>query len=259
MTGLDDLAKRAQELENEIRRNREAQKTLERSYDLTLEAMGAALDLKLATTGRHSTRVTAFTIAIARAMGISKNQIAIIARGAFLHDFGKMAIPDSILRKPEALTADEVIIMREYCYRGYQMLKKIPFLVEASEIVYAHQEHWDGTGYPRGLKGEKIPLGARLLAVADTLDAIISDQPYRAAQSVQAAREEIERCSGRQFDPHLVSVFSGIPADVWDELRRQIDESPTDPRPPAAPACVRPRPRPNPQSGAARAIYEEEE
>ena len=139
---------------------------LERSYDITLEALGDALDLKDAETEGHSKRVTAFTIAIARAMGLPNDHIWVIARGAFLHDIGKMAIPDAILRKPGALNPEEVAIMREHCYRGYQMLKKIPFLQEACDIVYAHQERFDGTGYPRGLKGNEIPLGARMFAVA---------------------------------------------------------------------------------------------
>src|SRR5438876_5585875 len=130
---------------------RQAISTLEKSYDITLEALGNALDLKDAETEGHSKRVTAFTIAIARAMGLSPDQIRVIARGAFLHDIGKMAIPDAILRKPGALDPDEVAIMREHCYRGYQILRRIPFLTEAAEIVYAHQEKFDGTGYPRGL------------------------------------------------------------------------------------------------------------
>ena len=202
---------------------RRAMSTLERSYDITLEALGDALDLKDAETEGHSKRVTAFTIAIARAMGISKDQIAVIARGAFLHDIGKMAIPDAILRKPGALTPEEVTIMREHCYRGYQMLKKIPFLAEASEIVYSHQERWDGTGYPRGLKAEEIPLGARMFSIADTLDAITSDRPYRPAQTLAAAREEIQRWSGRQFDPNIVKLFMEMPENIWDDLRKEIN------------------------------------
>src|SRR5271170_1332430 len=153
---------------------RNAMADLERSYSMTLEALGGALDLKDAETEGHSRRVTVYTIAIARAMGLSKDHIDVIARGAFLHDIGKMAIPDAILRKPGKLDADEVAIMREHCYHGYQILKKIPFLKEASEIVYAHQEHFDGSGYPRQLRGEQIPLGARIFSVADTLDAITS-------------------------------------------------------------------------------------
>jgi putative nucleotidyltransferase with HDIG domain len=196
---------------------------LERSYDITLAALGDALDLKDAETEGHSKRVTAFTIAIARAMGVPREQILVIARGAFLHDIGKMAIPDAILRKPAKLTEEEKRIMQEHAYRGYQMLKKIPFLAEASEIVYSHQERFDGTGYPRGLKGEEIPLGSRIFSVADTLDAITSDRPYRAAQSLDEARKEIERWSGRQFDPEVVKIFLDMPDKIWEDLRREID------------------------------------
>jgi putative nucleotidyltransferase with HDIG domain len=202
---------------------RETIAELERSYDVTLEALGDALDLKDAETEGHSRRVTAFTIHIARAMGVDAQMMRVLARGAFLHDIGKMAIPDAILRKPERLTQDEKSIMKEHSYFGYKMLKKIPFLADAADIVYAHQEHYDGSGYPRGLKGNEIPLGARIFAVADTLDAITSDRPYRPARGVQAARDEIAAWSGRQFDPLIVGVFLSIPAEVWDELHRQID------------------------------------
>src|SRR5271170_859912 len=142
---------------------------LERSYDITLQALGDALDLKDRETEGHSRRVTAFTIAIAKAMGLPRDQINTIARGAFLHDIGKMAIPDKILNKPGKLEPEEFTIMREHAHLGYQIVKKIPFLAEAAEIVYSHQEKFDGTGYPRGLRGEQIPLGARIFSVADTL------------------------------------------------------------------------------------------
>ncbi len=202
---------------------RQAMGDLERSYDITLEALGDALDLKDAETEGHSKRVTAFTIAMARAMGLPQERIKVIARGAFLHDIGKMAIPDAILRKPGKLNAEEVLIMQEHAYRGYQMLKKIPFLAEAAEIVYAHQEKHDGSGYPRQLKGSEIPLGARIFSIADTLDAITSDRPYRAAQPFTAAREEIKKWSGRQFDPEVVKVFLAMPESIWDDLRKEIN------------------------------------
>jgi len=202
---------------------RSAMSGLERSYDITLEALGDALDLKDAETEGHSKRVTAFTIAMARHRGLSDDQVRVIARGAFLHDIGKMAIPDGILRKPGPLTVEEVSIMREHCYHGYQMLRKIPFLAEASDIVYSHQEKWDGSGYPRGLRGDDIPLGARIFSVADTLDAITSDRPYRPKQTLQAAKEEIQRFAGRQFDPNVVETFLAMPDHIWDDLRREID------------------------------------
>src|SRR5205085_1832703 len=165
---------------------------LERSYDITLEALGDALDLKDAETEGHSRRVTAYTIAIAQKMGMPKDDIRVIARGAFLHDIGKMAIPDNILRKPGKLDAGEFDIMREHAWYGYRILRNIPFLTEASDIVYSHQEKFDGSGYPRGLKGDQIPLGARVFSIADTLDAMTSDRPYRPAQSWEAARKEIQ-------------------------------------------------------------------
>jgi putative nucleotidyltransferase with HDIG domain len=203
---------------------RQAVTTLEKSYDITLEVLGDALDLKDAETENHSKRVTAYTIAIARAMGLSADQIRVIARGAFLHDIGKMAIPDAILHKPGKLDPDEIATMREHCYRGYQILRRIPFLSEAAEIVYAHQEKYDGSGYPRGLKGDQIPLGARIFSVADTFDAITSDRPYRPRQSYAAAREEIKRWSERQFDPEVVRIFLEMPEHIWDDLRKGIDE-----------------------------------
>jgi putative nucleotidyltransferase with HDIG domain len=201
---------------------RHAMEDLEHSYDVTLEALGDALDLKDSETEGHSKRVTAYTIALARAMGIPPAEIKVIARGAFLHDVGKMAIPDEILRKPGSLTQEEQAVMREHCTRGYNMLRKIPFLAGAAEIVYCHQEHYDGSGYPRGIRGREIPIGARIFAVGDTLDAITSDRPYRKARSFDAAREEILRCSGSQFDPAVVEVFLKIPNELWQELRSEI-------------------------------------
>jgi putative nucleotidyltransferase with HDIG domain len=202
----------------------QALEELEQSYDYTLEALASALDLKDAETEGHCQRVTAMTIVIARAMGVDESELRHIARGAFLHDIGKMGIPDSILRKPGPLTAEETEIMRTHCDIGYQVLERIPFLREASEIVLSHQEKFDGTGYPRRLRGEQIPLGARIFAVADTLDAMISDRPYRKALPLQQAKEEIQRFAGTQFDPRVAEVFQTIPDTVWTELRQNYRE-----------------------------------
>ena len=197
---------------------------LEQSYDYTLEALGGALDAKDAETEGHCQRVTAFTITIARAMGVDKALLRHIARGAFLHDIGKMGVPDSILRKPGPLTPEERDVMRKHCEIGFAVLERIPFLKEAAEIVLTHQECYDGSGYPRGLKGEQIPLGARIFAVADTLDAMISDRPYRKALPISAAREEIQRHAGKQFDPRVVQVFLAHPDRVWLELHERIGD-----------------------------------
>lgn len=195
---------------------------LEQAYDITLEALGDALDLKDAETEGHSRRVTAYTIALARAMGLKGETIRVVSRGAFLHDIGKMAIPDAILLKPGKLDRQEQAMMREHCLRGYLILKKIPFLQDAAQIVYSHQEHFDGSGYPRGLKGEEIILGARIFAIADTLDAITSDRPYRRADTFEAARKEILRCSGTQFDPEVVKIYESLPNRLWEDLQSEI-------------------------------------
>ncbi len=223
---LQDTHNYQQNLEQVVRARtemlRQAMENLEHSYDVTLEALGDALDLKDSETEGHSKRVTAYTIALARAMGIAPAEIKVIARGAFLHDIGKMAIPDEILRKPGKLTPEEQTVMREHCARGYHMLRKIPFLAGAAEIIFSHQEHYDGSGYPNGLRGNEIPIGARIFAVADTLDAITSDRPYRKARSFDVAREEILRCSGTQFDPAVVEVILKISNELWHELRSEI-------------------------------------
>jgi putative nucleotidyltransferase with HDIG domain len=200
-------------------RLRSTMQDLERSYDITLEAMGDALDLRDQETEGHSRRVTAYAIALAEAMGVQSDDLRTIARGAFLHDIGKIATPDAILLKPGRLTSDEMAVMKEHCERGYEMVSKIPFLREAAEIVYAHQECFDGSGYPRGLRGEEIPLGARIFAIADALDAMTSDRPYRRGTSFAAATREIVQCSGGQFDPQIVEVFLSLPEQTWTGLR----------------------------------------
>lgn len=207
-------------------RLRAAMHDLERSYDITLEAMGDALDLRDSETEGHSRRVTAYTVVLAREMGVKADDLRIIARGAFLHDIGKIATPDCILLKPGKLDVAETEIMRKHCTLGYEMVRKIPFLREAAEIVHAHQETFDGRGYPRGLGGEEIPLGARIFAVADAFDAMTSDRPYRKGMSSQQAREELKRCSGTQFDPHIVEVFLGMPEELWGTVRAEVERAP---------------------------------
>jgi putative nucleotidyltransferase with HDIG domain len=203
-------------------RLRAATADLERSYDVTLEAMGDALDLRDEETEGHSKRVTAYTIALARAMRLGAGELKTIARGAFLHDIGKIAIPDAILLKPGRLTPEEMDVMRTHPERGYHMIRKIPFLEEAAEIVYTHQEMFDGCGYPRGLCGQEIPLGARIFALADSLDAMTSDRPYRKGRSFAQATAEIERCRGTQFDPEIVDLFLSLPMETWTAIRAGV-------------------------------------
>ena len=198
---------------------RGALEQLERSYDDTLETLGGALDLKDAETEGHCERVTAYSLALCKAMGVEAQQLPEIARGAFLHDIGKMSIPDHILRKPGPLSPEEQEIMRKHCEIGHEMLSRVPFLRGVARIVLAHQERYDGTGYPHGLKAEEIPLGARVFAVADTLDAMTSDRPYRSALSLDEAKAEIIRCTGTQFDPKVTQAFLSIPDSIWKELR----------------------------------------
>jgi HD-GYP domain-containing protein (c-di-GMP phosphodiesterase class II) len=134
-----------------------------------------------------------------------------------------MAISDEILKKPGKLTPDEMETMKEHCWLGYKIISRIPFLAEAAEIVYSHQERYDGEGYPRRLKGEQIPLGARMFSIADTLDAMTSDRRYRPKQSFEAAREEIKLWSGRQFDPDLVKIFLEMPIAIFEDLQADIN------------------------------------
>ncbi len=211
-----------QQVEERTARLTVALAQLEQSYDDTLEALGSALDLKDAETEGHCQRVTAFTISIARSMPVPNAYLPVLARAAFLHDIGKMGVPDNVLLKPGPLDDAEKAIMRRHCQIGYDMLIRIPFLRDAAEIVLAHQEFYDGTGYPRGLKGEQIPLGARIFSIADSMDAMISDRPYRKALPMSHARQEIKRCAGTQFDPKVVEVFLSIPEEHWKELRENL-------------------------------------
>jgi response regulator RpfG family c-di-GMP phosphodiesterase len=201
-----------------------AMKRVELTYDETLEALAAALDLRDNETAGHSRRVTLYCREIALAMGVPADQLKQIARGAYLHDIGKIGIPDAILLQPRPLTPAEKTIMETHPYIGYDLVGRIAFLSSAAEIVLAHQEKYDGTGYPRRLMGEEIPLGARIFAVADTLDAMTSDRPYRQAQPFAAAREEIAKQSGQQFDPSVVKAFLSVPEKVWKKVIQELPQ-----------------------------------
>ncbi len=194
-------------------------------YDETLEALGAALDLKDGDTAGHARRVTRYCMEIAKAMGCSQDEMLQLQRGAYLHDIGKIAIPDAILLKPAKLTSEEMSVMWAHPYIGYEFVGRISFLSEAAEIVLTHHERFDGLGYPQRLMADDIPLGARIFAVADTLDAMTSDRPYRRALPYSAAREEILLQSGRQFEPRVVNTFFSLPEQTWVKIRAEVSAS----------------------------------
>jgi response regulator RpfG family c-di-GMP phosphodiesterase len=201
-----NLEERVQEKTAELSR---ALHEVEASYSHTLDALVAALDAREHETGDHSQRVVRYTLAIAEHLGVVRGR-ADMARGALLHDIGKLGVPDAILLKPGPLTADEWGEMKRHPQIGWNILRPIAFLHPAAELVLAHHERWDGAGYPRGLRGEQIPVGARIFSIADTLDAMMSDRPYRSRTTLAAARKEIARCAGSQFDPRCVEAFLAI-------------------------------------------------
>ncbi|MCC7381352.1 MAG: response regulator [Deltaproteobacteria bacterium] len=196
-----------------------AYQQISETYRITLESLVTALDARECETGSHSQRVVRFSLAIGDRMGVTGQGRDDLARGALLHDIGKIGVPDHILLKPARLTEDEWIEMRKHPEIGARIISGIEFLAPAADIVLAHQERWDGQGYPRRLRGDQIPLGARIFAVADTIDAITTDRPYRRGRSFGHAREELLRCSGTQFDPAVVAVTAAITDLEWMRLR----------------------------------------
>ncbi len=190
----------------------DAMDRLRNAYDGTLRSLSAALDARDSETGGHSERVADLTLAIATEMGFEKDsdEWRNISWGALLHDVGKIAVPDSILRKPGALTDDEWQTMRRHAAAGYEILLKIDFLKTAGQIVLSHHERYDGGGYPRGLAGEEIPLGARIFTIADAFDAMTSNRAYRSAMPAEQALAEVLRNSGTQFDPTAVRAFLSV-------------------------------------------------
>jgi putative nucleotidyltransferase with HDIG domain len=180
------------------------------AYDATIEGWARAMDLRDKETENHTRRVTEMTLSLARALGMKDSEILHIRRGALLHDIGKMGIPDNILLKEGALTEEEWVLMRQHPQFAYEMLQPIQYLRQALDIPYCHHEKWDGTGYPRGLRGEQIPLAARIFALTDVWDAVISDRPYRKGWTKQKAHNYIRSQSGKHFDPQVVDMFLEI-------------------------------------------------
>jgi len=219
----DMVTERTEQLRAVVTSLQQTYDEIQATYDETLQALGAALALKNNETRDHAERVAHYCLEIARASNCTPEQLTQILRGSYLHDIGKIGIPDAILNKPGKLTPDEVVVMQTHSRIGYELVCHIPFLAPAAEIVLAHQESYDGSGYPQGLRGEAIPLGARIFAVADTLDAMTSDRPYRRALPWAAAYDEIRRESGQQFDPKVVKAFFTLPGKIWEDIRRRIE------------------------------------
>jgi response regulator RpfG family c-di-GMP phosphodiesterase len=197
---------------------------LQETYRATLEALGSALDTRDIGTESHSRRVHGYSLATAHEYGVPAADLADIAHGVLLHDIGKIGIPDAILLKPGPLTPGEWNVMRRHPEIGRRLIERIPFLRGAVPVVYHHHERWDGSGYPVGLKGEDIPLGARIFSAVDAFDAMTFDRPYSKAISFDAAKAELRRCAGSHFDPRVVEAFFRVPETLLAEIRRRSGE-----------------------------------
>ena len=196
---------------------RQTMNQLHKAYDNTLTALVRALDAREKEVGSHSERVMNYTSLMAARLGIDSSELEHLAKGALLHDIGKIGITDNILLKPGALDDEEWIEMRRHPQVGYSILSEIEFLKRPAEIILTHHERFDGTGYPNGLKGEQIPIGSRIFALVDTLDAMTSNRPYRKALPFDAVISEVNKFRGRQFDPDLADLFLSISRSQWEE------------------------------------------
>jgi response regulator RpfG family c-di-GMP phosphodiesterase len=197
---------------------------LSRTYRSTLGALAMALDARDAETRGHSERVVAYSLRLGVQLGLPREEMTGLERGALLHDVGKIGVRDAILLKPAPLTAEEWQEMKLHTEFGRAILEQVPFLRNAIPVVAEHHERWDGGGYPNGLAGEAIDVKARVFAVADCVDAVTSDRPYRRANTFEVAGEELRLHAGTQFDPRIVEAFFEIPYEEWRDLRRRADE-----------------------------------
>ncbi|HEY0712914.1 MAG TPA: HD domain-containing phosphohydrolase [Polyangia bacterium] len=216
----DALKRKNEELS---RLNYQLDRLVEERTSNLLHGLVSALDLRDTETQWHSRRVGRYARRLAEQLGIGGRELDDIERGAMLHDIGKIGVRDAVLLKPGPLDADEWREMQRHPALGYDILKDIGFLEGARLIPLHHQEQWDGRGYPSGLKGEEICIGARIFAVVDTYDAITSDRPYRSARSYEVARREIERYAGTQFDPRVVAAWLAVPPEDWVRIRRELE------------------------------------
>lgn len=216
------LERYAADLRETFKRERDQAQTLRRSYTATVRALSNAVEARDAYTGKHAERVTAYGMALARAHRLPLSQMPELEFGFLLHDIGKLAIPDAILYKPGALTEEERALMARHPVIGSQIVGEIDFLVGAVAVVRSHHERWDGRGYPDGLARDQIPLAARVFAVADVLDALTTDRPYRPASTISVARRMITAESGRQFDPGVVDAFNSIEDETFERIAAEI-------------------------------------
>jgi HD-GYP domain-containing protein (c-di-GMP phosphodiesterase class II) len=198
-----------------------ALEAVENSYRMTLKALVQALETRDFETHGHSERVVTFSLRLGYELGLEKETLRDLELGALLHDIGKIGVPDAVLRKPAKLNEDEWTKMKLHPQHGQKILRNIPFLEGAARIVAQHHERWDGEGYPFGLRGEDIDIGARIFAVVDAFDAMVSDRVYRKGCPYDDALKELERCAGTQFDPMIVEAFKAIPKEDWEILRER--------------------------------------
>ncbi len=188
-----------------------------------LEGLIAALDYRDAETQWHSRRVSLYARRLAQQLGIGEPDLTVIEHGALLHDIGKIGVRDRVLLKPGPLSPDEWLEMKRHPELGWALLQRVDYLRPASSIVLQHQERWDGSGYPAGLKANEIVVGARIFHVVDTLDAITSDRPYRKARPFADAHDEVIRCRSSQFDPRMVDAFLAVPREEWERIRLDVE------------------------------------
>jgi response regulator RpfG family c-di-GMP phosphodiesterase len=225
------LQRENERLTTEVQRQNEQLRTmnqhleeivLQRSQAL-LEGLIAALDYRDAETQWHSRRVSLYARRLAQQLGIAEPELSVIEHGALLHDVGKIGVRDHVLLKPGPLSADEWIEMQRHAELGWALLQRVEHLRPSSILVLQHQERWDGSGYPAGLRHEEIMLGARVFHVVDAMDAMTSARPYRKGRSLAEARAEIARCSDTQFDPRVVQAFLEIPDEEWERIRVDVE------------------------------------
>ena len=216
------LERYASDLRETFKAERARADELKRSYVATVRALTNAVEARDAYTGKHAERVAAYGLELTRRVDPALAHNPQVEFGFLLHDVGKVAIPDGILHKSERLAGEEETLMRRHPVIGWEIVRGVPFLEEAAEIVRYHHEHWDGTGYPDGLKGEEIPLAARVFAVADALDAITTDRPYRPAASIAEARDAIDAGAGTHFDPRVVQVLGEVPDEILERIRIEV-------------------------------------